>query len=165
MTGDNAKGRQKAARLQPCILQLSRPLTEVGFSQRVAVFFFPIYLNRYYANLIVLICTKVLGKSLTELSLGLENYSFLSRRPQSDRLTGPALFCPGNGSLDHSSEQYASISQLQVAVTGRKLRDSQALMSLELQCALSRCLLPHVVLSTKLMLPASSPLPFCCLCI
>lgn len=136
-----------------------------GFFTVSGCIFFPIYLNRYYANLIVLICTKVLGKSLTELSLGLESYSFLSRRPQSDRLRGPALFCPGNGSLDHSSEQYASIPQLQVAVTGRKLGDSQALMSLELQCALSRCLLPHVVLSTKLMLPASSPLPFCCHCI
>lgn len=72
----------------------------------MAVFFFPIYLSHCYANLIVLICTEVLGKSLAGLSLGLESYSFLSRRPQSDRLTGPALFfalemC----SLNHSSGQ------------------------------------------------------------
>lgn len=61
------------------------------------LYFFPIYLCHCYANLIVLICTKVLGKSLAGFCLGLESYSFLSRRPQSDGLMGTALFCPGNG--------------------------------------------------------------------
>lgn len=70
----------------------------VFYSERL-YFFFPIYLCHCYVNLIVLICTKVLGKSSAGLWLGLESYSFLSRRPQSDRLVGTALFCPGNVSV------------------------------------------------------------------
>lgn len=71
-------------------------INESWFSTVSGCIFFPVYLSHCYANLIVLICTKVLGKSLAGLCLGLESYSFLSRRPQSDRLMGTTLLCPGN---------------------------------------------------------------------
>lgn len=171
MTGDNAEGRQKAARPQPCILQLSRPLPKVGFLQWVAVLFFP--------NLSLPLVCKPHSSHLHKGPGKIFSRALFRPRKlffpfQSIMLMGTALFRPGNvftgsffrtGLMEKTWDQelgsrWASHRLLPSVLSCSHNEEAWRWMGTnEPRNAIScKCIaFPHSALSTKHLLPANSP--------